>query len=118
MSRKKTKLDDPSHDDMMRLFFAALRSTDNLVLILGDSSKGFSVYPKAPPPAEFVALTHAHSDRLRALLDKPVMLAVHWGNGDQSAIVQVVPVDLKSGPNEKFVEFKLPFPDRKPVLMM
>jgi hypothetical protein len=106
----------PDDEAMLALFYAAIRSAGNTILILGDSPDGFAVYPPLPPPSEFIALTHAHSTRLRALLDKPVILAVHWNAGDRAAIVQIMPT--KSRPDEKFVEFTLPFPDRKPVIMM
>jgi hypothetical protein len=51
------------------------------VLMIGVNENGFRVFPKEPPPDEFVELVHAHSDRLRALLDNPVVLCVHWGGG-------------------------------------
>jgi hypothetical protein len=35
------------------------------ILMLGSDEQGFQVMPKEPPPEEFIALVHAHSDRLR-----------------------------------------------------
>jgi hypothetical protein len=73
---------------------------------------GFQVFPEEPPPNEFAALVHAHSDRLRALLDRPVILAVHWDAGDACAVVQIMPADSKASHTSKpFAEFELPFPE-------
>jgi hypothetical protein len=42
------------------------------ILMLGCCEQGFLVVPKEPPPQEFARLVRTHSDRLRALLDRPV----------------------------------------------
>src|SRR5215831_5584868 len=46
------------------------------VMIIGADEHGFGIYPKEPPPSEFIDLLHAHEDRLRALMDKPVVLSL------------------------------------------
>jgi hypothetical protein len=83
-----------------------------MVLMLGSSEQGFHVVPYEPPPPEFEALVHLHSDRLRALLDRPVILAVHWDEGDAAAIVQGMPADgdPNRDPHKRFEELTLPFP--------
>jgi hypothetical protein len=79
------------------------------VLITGANEHGFQVYPKEPPPSEFIDLLHAHEDRLRALMDKPVVLCVHWEDGDKEASVTIMPVDGR--PDDLFKKFMLPFPN-------
>jgi hypothetical protein len=76
-------------------------------MIIGANEHGFQVYPKEPPPSEFVDLLHAHEDRLRALMDKPVVLLVHWEDGDKEATVTIMPID--GGPDDPFKKFMLPF---------
>jgi hypothetical protein len=83
---------------------------EKTVLILGDSEEGFSICPKEPPPDEFVELVHTHEERLRALLDRPVILAAHWEDGDSEAVVQVMPANHDADPQKAFEEFALPFP--------
>jgi hypothetical protein len=80
-----------------------------LVMLAGCSERGFHIMPEEPPPPEFEALVNLHSDRLRALLDKPVILAVHWDEGDAAAIVQIMPTDRRD-PAKPFEELTLPFP--------
>ena len=79
------------------------------VMIIGANEHGFGIYPKEPPPSEFIDLLHAHEDRLRALMDKPVVLSVHWEDGDKEATVTIMPVD--GGPHDPFKKFMLPFPN-------
>ena len=81
------------------------------VLMLGVDSIGFHVFPEERPPSEFAALVHVHSDRLRALLDRPIILAVHWDDGDACAVVQIMPADNKASTSKPFAEFELPFPE-------
>ena len=71
------------------------------VMIIGADEHGFGIYPKEPPPSEFIDLLHAHEDRLRALMDKPVVLSVHWEDGDKEA----------TGAQDPFKKFMLPFPN-------
>lgn len=55
-----------------------------------------------------------HGDRLRALLDKPVVLSVHWNNGDAEATVTVMPADGVERPDDgdkPFETLRLQFPD-------
>jgi hypothetical protein len=83
------------------------------VLVFGCCAHGFLVYPKEPPPEEFARLVRTHSDRLRALLDRPVILAVHWDEGDRDAVVQIMPAGepgTNPDPRTPFEEFALAFP--------
>jgi hypothetical protein len=79
------------------------------VMITRATEHGFGIYPKEPPPTEFSDLLHAHGDRLRALLDKPVVLFVHWEDGDKEATVTIMPADGR--PDDPFKTFMLPFPN-------
>ena len=78
------------------------------VMIIGANEHGFGIYPKEPPPSEFIDLLHAHEDRLRALMDKPVVLSVHWEDGDKEATVTIMPVEVS---DDAFKTFMLPFPN-------
>jgi len=85
-----------------------------MVMMLGVSPDGFYVQTgpgkkQPPPPPEFVALTELHTERLRALLDKPVLLTVDWNDGDDVATVTVIPTESED-PNAPFERFTLPFP--------
>jgi hypothetical protein len=82
---------------------------EKLILMLGSDEQGFHVIPEEPPPEEFVALARAHGDRLRVLLDRPVILAVHWNEGDSDALVQIIPVKTDDS-KRRFEEFTLAFP--------
>jgi hypothetical protein len=80
-----------------------------LILMFGAGEDEFRILPKEPPPEEFEELVRVHYARLRALLDKLVILVVHWDEGDASAIVQIMPADGK-GSDKPFEEFTLLFP--------
>jgi hypothetical protein len=83
------------------------------ILMLGSDEQGFQVMPKELQPEEFVELVHADSDRLRALLHRPVILAVHWDERDNDALVQIMPAGkpgTNPDPNKPFV-FTLAFPE-------
>ena len=83
----------------------------NKLLIIRIDEDGFSVYPKERPPDEAIELIQHHSDRLRALLDKPVILQVTWEDGDDMAVVRIMPVSCKH-PDEPFETIELRFPTR------
>ena len=68
----------------------------NKLLIIGVDEDGFSVYPKERPPDEAIELIQHHGDRLRALLDKPVILQVTWEDGDDMAVVRIMPVSCQT----------------------
>ena len=78
------------------------------VMITRATEHGFLLYPNEPPPTEFSDLLHAHGDRLRALMDKPVVLSVHWEDGDKEATVTIMPVEVSDA---AFKKFMLPFPN-------
>jgi hypothetical protein len=62
---------------------------------------------------EFISL---HRDRLRALLDKPVILHVTWNDGYDRARVSVMPADHV--PKEQRIpvqSFTVPFPEQEPI---
>jgi hypothetical protein len=87
-----------------------------MVLLIKYRAKTFGttldIYPEEEPPPEFAALASVHADRLRALLDRPVVLAVHWVEGFPEAFVQVMSAG-KPGtydPNKPFETFTLAFP--------
>jgi hypothetical protein len=68
------------------------------------------------PPPETAFLLAEHEDRLRALLDKPVILAIHWEDGDNEALVTVIPAEDPEAMatrdlDEKFERFTLRFPE-------
>ena len=85
--------------------------TQKMVMIGNVSESGFHVFPKEEPPPEFTALVHAHSDRLRALLDRPALLAVHWDEGDKEAEVVIMSADPNRDREKPFEAFMLPFPE-------
>jgi hypothetical protein len=81
----------------------------HMVMMIGVDAVGFKIYKKDFPVApEFYDLLATHGDRLRALLDKPVILTVHWDDGDEEAVVTVI--DPSPGGNELFQKVRLPFP--------
>jgi hypothetical protein len=80
-----------------------------LILMFGSGEDEFRILPKEKPPEEFEGLVRVHYGRLRALLDKPVILAVQWDEGDPSAVVQIMPADGKPS-GKPFEEFTLLFP--------
>jgi len=42
-------------------------------------------------------------------MDKPVVLSVHWEDGDKEATVTIMPAD--GGLDDPFKKFMLPFPN-------
>jgi hypothetical protein len=80
----------------------------NKAMIIGVDSEGFQVMSRERPTREVVALTHAHKERLTALLNIPALLCVTWDDGDSEARVIVMPVE-ESDPNKEFDHFVLPF---------
>ncbi len=60
------------------------------------------------PPEELSGILDAHHERLRALLDAPVLLNVDWNSGDTEATISIIPADGNGG-NERFKTFTLPF---------
>ena len=91
---------------------------DHTVMIEGPCGDGFTVEgnePTAPP--ELVGLIALHVDRLRALIDKPVVVCLHWNDGDGEANVVVVPADeslprkIRAQQWQRLIDrFTLPFP--------
>jgi hypothetical protein len=84
----------------------------NSFILTGDSEEGIRVASK--PSRPLIALVQAHEDRLRALLDKPVVLGVNWDDGDSEAVVTVIPADerlLDEDGDKPFVKLTLPFPE-------
>ena len=77
----------------------------NVIVLTGVSEEG--IYAWEEPPQRGIELIHAHEDRLRALLDKPIMVSLHWEDGDEEATATVM-LDMPS--DAPFVKFKLPFP--------
>ena len=85
----------------------------NMVMLNGVEGDGLVCY-KGPGSAhnkpEFAALVNAHKARLYALLDKPVVVTVHWDDGDSEALFSIMPTGGKIDPKKKFETFTLPFP--------
>jgi hypothetical protein len=113
-------------DEWKKLLFCAIAGTDEVtnvnkrskcVMISNASgiSSGEAIYgliPEEPPPVEFTALLHEHGAKVRELLEREVILAVHWAEGASHAVVQIIPAG-KPGthdPGEEFAEIELPFP--------
>jgi hypothetical protein len=86
----------------------------NVVLLTGVTAGRMISYNgrgSAHNKPEFIGLMNTHGDRLRALMKKPVLVTVHWEDGDQEAFLTSMPVNEKD-PNKVFENFKLPFPLR------
>jgi hypothetical protein len=66
-------------------------------------------------PPELVQLLQAHQERFIELLRKNV-IALHWNDGDASAIVTAVPVN-STDKNKEFDRFAAEFPPWKPTLV-
>jgi hypothetical protein len=82
--------------------------TTNAMLLIGITEKGIQSF-KRPTPAG-AALVEAHYERLAALLDKPVMISIHWEDGAAEATARIIPADGNDHGNEPFQSFTLPFP--------
>ena len=109
---KKLKLTDPR---MKELFIASMRSgTHQHFAVLWDSFNGRFGGDGDNTP-ELMQLIQLHQDRLIELLEKHIV-AFYWNDADVNALVALIPVRPKHK-NEKFKEFELPFPPRKPALV-
>jgi hypothetical protein len=95
---------EPNEREMRKLLFAAIREgADHCVIVTG-SAQGMLRLDRPPPP-EFGELPALHEERLLALIDQPVLLAIYWDDGDRNALVSIIP----AAPNEPFKTFLLPF---------
>jgi hypothetical protein len=61
-------------------------AVNKCVMICNADQERFYIIPEEEPPPEFADLVRVHEDRLRALLDRPVILVVHWSSGDAKAL--------------------------------
>ena len=91
--------------------------TRNHFMLTRCNAEGFLVYTgadKEPLPDDGIALINEHTERLRALLDKPVILSVTWEDGDPEALVRIIPAENRECSEEEakkpFEKFTLPFP--------
>jgi hypothetical protein len=87
----------------------------NKVLIAAADATGFHLYGNpADAPEGAVELIQKHQDRLRALLDKPVLLTLHWEDRAKTATCTVIPVrepkDWDKPDDEPFRTFELAMP--------
>jgi hypothetical protein len=81
----------------------------NKVLVASASAAGFHLYGNpADAPKGAVELIQKHDEFLRALLEKPVIVTLHWEDEAKTATCTVMPVDCK--PNEAFRKFELAMP--------
>ena len=80
----------------------------NVLMLTGVSADGIRSYKQ--PNEEQTAFIQANHDRLRALLDKPVILTVHWDDGDADALVTIMPDDMGADPHKPFDKLRLPVP--------
>jgi hypothetical protein len=74
--------------------------------ILIPSKKGIVGALKPPSPA-LIGLCNARTKLLRRRLREEVVLGVDWQDGDEEAVISVVPV---AGPNNPFETFRLRLP--------
>ena|SRR5262249_18703524 len=107
--RRQTPLGECDEETAVQRTIGLKEIEMHTVMIIGANEHGFGIYPKEPPPSEFIDLLHAHENRLRALMDKPVVLSVHWEDGDKEATVTIMPAD--GGLDDPFKKFMLPFPN-------
>ena len=99
-----------SYDVML----AALKGDADEIIMFGryaDGAIGFN----RKPPEELRGLVEMHLDRLIALLDRPIDLAITWNIGDEVALVKIVPAvkhesDFEIFDEEGLERFELPFP--------
>jgi hypothetical protein len=83
----------------------------NKFMLTGVNANDIQVYhPHKKSNAELIRLVQCHNDRLIALLDKPVILAVTWEDNDVTANVIVIPCE--GDPDKPFEQFALPFPPK------
>src|SRR5262245_54132099 len=87
------------------------------VILAGINADGFQVvFPRKPEqmPEGGIDLIQKHSDRLRAILDMPVLVSMHWEDGDEVATCSIIPANGKADdPDEPFKTFTLKFPGKK-----
>lgn len=69
--------------------------------------------PNERPPDDLIAWVQLHDERLRALLDRPVVLHVGWTDGDDAATVTVSAEEGAADPTRLFEKFTLAFPKRQ-----
>jgi hypothetical protein len=82
----------------------------NKVLITGVTAEGFHIAKQSfPLPLEFDDLLAAHGQRLKALLDRPVLVAITWDDGDDVAAATIIDPEL--APDALFEVVQLPFPE-------
>jgi hypothetical protein len=95
--------------ELTKLFMVAATSGpyDHSIVIIGVDDHGWSIWPKRPPPPELLSFLAEHHDRLRALMDKPVLLNVFWDDGDEDATVSILTDE--GDPGTPFKTFRLPF---------
>jgi hypothetical protein len=80
----------------------------NKVIVAGITADGFHIAKKCfPLPPEFDDLLVAHGQQLRALLDRPVLVAITWNDGDDAATATVVDPTVV----HEFKTVRLPFPE-------
>lgn len=87
----------------------------NSIVIAGVDDEGFKMAEE--PSSEAIELIQHHGDRLRALLDKPVILNVFWEDGDTEATVAIIPCLPENAPEEEYTKpfktFRIAFPDKE-----
>ena len=88
-----------------------MSTPDHSLILVNATQEGFRMQGELTVAGAI--LLHAHQDRLRALLDKPVILTLHWDDGDDYAQVCVHACDrLRTRPIMRATDkrFTLPFP--------
>ena len=82
-------------------------------LLIGANANGIQLHKSGRPPSNrFIKLIQEHHERLRALLDKPVILNVTWSSADDEATVRIIPAYRADADIDKpFEIIKLAFPD-------
>jgi hypothetical protein len=87
----------------------------NKLVITFSGATGFHLLGNpADAPEGAVELVQEHQERLRALLDKPVILTLHWEDGAKTATCTVIPAcepnDRDKPYDEPFQTFELAMP--------
>jgi hypothetical protein len=78
----------------------------NKLLIIGVTEDGFSIFKRSQfDRRAAIAFLNFYEDRLRALLDKPILICVTWDDGDSAVAINVSTTD-----HTPFENFTLPFP--------
>jgi hypothetical protein len=104
MTSKNARHLDPK---MFNLLMAAIGGRATIIGYVDDCWRCGTPHGGAAPE-ELRAFLSKHHDRLRALLDKPVLLNFDWRDGDAEVMVSIIPAGANSG-NERFKTFRLPF---------